>query len=109
MIKQKKKTMGRRKIPFFRVILSNGATYEQVKSSPQVRQIVIEELVKAVKEGVNKRKKSVSLFEIHNSGMLLELERNNWKQSLENALTFYVEKEDYTKCIEVRDLIKQIQ
>jgi len=101
--------MSRRKIPFFRVTLSNGATYEQVKSNPQVRQVVIEELVKAIKEGVNKRKKSVSLFEIHNSGMLLELERDNWKQSLENALTFYVEKEDYNKCIEVRDLIKQIQ
>jgi delta-aminolevulinic acid dehydratase/porphobilinogen synthase len=109
MIKQEKKTMSRRKIPFFRITLSNGATYEQVKSNPQVRKVVIEELVRAIKEGVNKKKKSVSLFEIHNSGMLLELERNNWKQSLENALTFYVEKEDYTKCIEVRDLIKQIQ
>lgn len=109
MIKQKKKAMSRRKIPFFRVTLGNGATYEQVKSNPQVRQVVIEELVRAIKEGVSKRKKSVSLFEIHNSGMLLELERDNWKQSLENALTFFVEKEDYSKCIEVRDLIKQIQ
>jgi delta-aminolevulinic acid dehydratase/porphobilinogen synthase len=109
MIKQKKKTMSRRRIPFFKIILSNGATYEQVKSNPQVRKVVIEEVVTAIKEGVKKNRKSVSLFEIHDSGMLLELERNNWKVSLESALTFFIEKEDYTKCIEVRDLIKQIQ
>lgn len=108
MIKQEKKTMSRRKIPFFRITLSNGATYEQVKSNPHVREIVIEELVKAIKEGINKKKKSVSLFEIYGSGMLLELEKDNWTQSLENALTFFIEKEDYIKCIEIRDLIKQI-
>lgn len=106
-MRQKRKGM-RRKIPIFRVVLREGASYDQVKSHPQIQNIVIEELVMAVKEGIKKKKKSVSLFEIYNSGMLVELERPKWKQSLENALEFFIEKEDYDKCIEIRDLINKI-
>ena len=39
---------------------------------------------------------------------MVELEKNNWKPSLENALEYYIEREEYDKCVECRDLINQL-
>ncbi len=55
-----------------------------------------------------KNKKSISLFEVANSEYYIELEKDKWKSSLENALEYYLEREEYNKCAECRDLINQL-
>ncbi len=37
-----------------------------------------------------------------------ELEKDKWQTSLETAIEYYAEKEEYDKCIECRDLITKI-
>lgn len=106
MFKKQRESM-RRKVPTFYVQL-NGGTYETFSQHPTVQKIVIEELVFAIKDGINKNKKSVSLFELKDSSLLIELDKKNWKQSLNNALNYFIQKEDYNKCIEIRDLINKI-
>jgi hypothetical protein len=98
----------RRKIPVFRVNIPPGFSYSQLNEIPEIKKTVIEEVISAVKEGINKNKTSISLFEVGNSDYLIELEKGNWKSSLENAIEYYIEKEDYDKCIECRDLINKI-
>lgn len=98
----------KRKVPIFAVRLKGETTYEIFSQHPQVKQIVIEELIFAVKDGINKNKKSIDLFELDNSQMVVELERCNWKESLSTALDFYSSKEDYEKCAEIRDLIHKL-
>ena len=98
----------KRKVPVFRINAKPGASYELLTEIPGLKHVVIEETVIAIKEGINKRKKSIPLFEIAGTDYRVELEKDKWKSSLENAINYYVEREDYDKCIECRDLISKL-
>ena len=98
----------KRKVPVFRVSIKPGASFRPLTEVPEIREIVIEETIVAIKEGINKKKKSISLFEIAGSDCYIELGKDQWKLSLENAIEYYIEKEDYNKCIECRDLIGKL-
>jgi len=105
--KFKNKTM-KRKVPVFRVNAKPGASYDNLTKVPGLKHVIIEETVTAIKEGMKKKKKSAPIFEIAGSDCYLEIEKDKWKSSLENALEYYVEHEDYNKCIECRDLISKL-
>ena len=98
----------RRKIPVFRVSLPAGASYSILTKTPEIQQIVIEETIIAIKEGIDKKKNSISLFEVANSEYYIELVKDKWKPSLEHLLEYYLEREEYDKCIECRDLINKL-
>jgi hypothetical protein len=98
----------RRKIPVFRVSLPTGTSYSILTETPEVQQIVVEETIIAIKEGIDKKKKSISLFEVANSEYYIELAKDKWKPSLEHLLEYYLEREEYDKCIECRDLINKL-
>lgn len=98
----------KRKIPVFRVSAAPGASYSQLTEIPEVKAAVINETVIAIKEGIRTNKKSISLFEIAESDCYVELKKEKWKSSLENAIEYFLESEDYNKCIECRDLIKKL-
>jgi hypothetical protein len=98
----------KRKIPVFRVSAPPGASYSQLTEIPEVRNAVINETIIAIKEGIKTNKKSISLFEVAGSDCYIELKKDKWKSSLENAINYYLESEDYNKCIECRDLIGKL-
>ena len=98
----------KRKVPVFRVNAKPGASYEMLTKVPGLRHVIIEETVLAIKEGIKKKKKSIPIFEIAGSDCYVEIEKDKWKLSLENAINYYVEREDYDKCIECRDLISKL-
>jgi hypothetical protein len=98
----------RRKIPKFKAVLSEGESYDMMLKIPGLKEVVIEETLFAIKEGINKKKKSTLLFELVDLNYYIELKKDNWRLSLENVLEFYVEREDYDKCVECRDLINKL-
>jgi hypothetical protein len=98
----------RRKIPVFRVHLPEGMSYSILTETPEIKQIVIDETINAIKDGISKNKKSISLFEVADSEYYIELSKDKWKLSLEHLLEYYVEKEEYDRCIECRDLINKL-
>ena len=98
----------RRKIPIFKVTMSGDENYSQLTKIPEVIEVVIEETVIAIKDGISKNKKSISLFEVANSDCYIDLEKKEWKSTLEHAIDYFVEKEDYSKCAEIRDLINKL-
>ena len=98
----------RRTIPVFRVYLPEGMSYDILAETPAIKQIVINETINAIKYGIDKKKKSISLFELADSEYYIELIKDKWKSSLEHALEYYIEKEEYDKCIECRDLINKL-
>jgi len=106
MIKNKRKM--RRKIPVFRVSIDPGADYSQLLEIPEVKQVVLEETVYAIKDGIKKNKESISLFEVAHTDYYIELSKNKWKPSLEKALEYFLEKEEYDRCAEMRDLINKL-
>ena len=107
MVMVKTKTM-RRKIPVFKVYIEQGANYSQLTEIPEIQQIVREEAIYAIKDGIEKHKSSISLFEIANSDYYIELGKDKWKPTLEKLIEYYAEKEEYDKCAEARDLISKL-
>tara|TARA_R110000803_G_scaffold37262_1_gene80288 strand:- start:657 stop:1151 length:495 start_codon:yes stop_codon:yes gene_type:complete len=65
-------------------------------------------IVESITEGLHLNLKEVRLFELNGSGEYFTAERRHWESGLQIALDYYVSIEDYTKCIEVRDLIKKL-
>ena len=100
--------MKRRKIPTLKLSMSSDADYSEIINVPGVKEVVIDELVFAIKEGVLKKKKSVSLFALADTNYYIEIEKEQWEPSLNNALNYYVDVEDYNKCIECRDILKKL-
>jgi hypothetical protein len=98
----------KRQIPVFRVNVQPGASYDQLHEIPEVKEVVIEEVIIAVKEAIRRKKSSIELFEVANSDYYLELKKDQFKTSLETALEYFVEKEEYDRCIECRDLINKL-
>lgn len=98
----------KRKIPVFKVVVSEGESYDKMLEVPEIKDIVLEETLFAIKEGISKKKKSISLFEVADSNYYIELEKDKWKSSLETVLNYYAEKEEYDMCIECRDLMNKL-
>lgn len=97
-----------RKIPLFRVQAKPGADYNKLTEMPEIRKVVIEETLCAIEEGIKKKKKKVSLFEIAQSDCYIELENTKYKSALESIMEQYIKEEDYVSCVKVRDLINKI-
>ena len=106
MVKTKKNM--RRKVPVFRIIAEPGADYSVLTEQPEIRQVILEEAIYAIKDGIEKHKSSISLFEIADSDYYIELSKEKWKPTLEHLIEYYSEKEEYDRCIEVRDLISKL-
>ena len=103
-----KKNNMKRKIPLFRVQATPGADYMKLTEMPEIRKVVLAETLCAIEDGIEKKKKIVSLFEIAQSDYYVELEETKFKPALENIMNQYVESEDYDMCVKIRDLIGKI-
>jgi hypothetical protein len=98
----------RRKTPIFRLNASSGVDYSKITENIEIKEAIIAETITAIKDGISKNKKSTSIFEIADSSYYIELERTEWKSTLENIMQYYVDKEDYDACVKCRNLIKKL-
>ena len=100
--------MKKRKIPILKITTNPGINYSQLKDIPEIQHIVLNEAVKAIEDGVTKNKPSTSIFEIADSYHFVELDKKDWKPTLEKSLGYFANMEDYDKCIEIRELIGKL-
>ena len=49
----------KRQIPVFRVNVQPGASYDQLHEIPEVKEVVIEEVIIAVKDAIKRKKSSI--------------------------------------------------
>ena len=98
----------KRKIPVFKVHVQPGANYSQLHDIPEVKEVVIEEILAAIKDAVKTKRKSISLFDVAESDYYIEIKEENYKSSLQTALNYFLEREEYDRCIECRDLINKL-
>ena len=71
------------------------------------KRIVMESLVKNVAEGVDLNLDEIDIAEIKNHDVLISIPKKEWKSGLEQAINFYVEKEEYEKCSKIKTLISK--
>ena len=78
---------------------------EELKSKkPQV----YKSLVDGVTEAIKADKKEIKLCEVKNTNIFITVEKPKWKDSLDSALQYYVNKEEYEQCSKIKSLIDKL-
>ena len=75
--------------------------------SPKKHQ-VYKSLVDGVSEAIKTNKNEIKLCEVKNSNLYIIVEKQEWKKSLDSALQFYVDKEEYEECSRIKNLIDKL-
>ena len=78
---------------------------EELKSS---KHQVYKSLVDGVIEAIKKDKKEIKLCEVKNSGIYITVEKQEWKNSLDSALQYYIDIEEYEECSKIKNLIDKL-
>ena len=86
-----------RRIP---ILSPNDTSFNQ----PQV----YKSLVEGISEAIKNKKKSIKLCEVKNSNVLITVEKPEWKKSLDSALEYYIDIEEYEECSRIKNLIDKL-
>ena len=70
--------------------------------------IMMKSLVSNIAEGIESNLESVNIAEIKNRNLILSVPKTEWKAGLENAMNYYVEKEEYEECSKIKKIIKKL-
>ena len=69
---------------------------------------VYKSLIDGVTEAIKTNKEEIKLCEVKNSGIFITVEKESWKESLDSALQFYIDAEEYEQCSKIKDLINKL-
>ena len=69
---------------------------------------VYKSLIEGVSEAIKNNKDKVRLCEVKNSNTYITVEKQDWKDSLDRALQFYVKREEYEECSKIKKLIDKL-
>ena len=70
--------------------------------------IVMKSLVSNIAVGVEDNLESVNVAEIKNYDIIISVPKSEWKSGLENAMEYYIKKEEYEECSKIKKLIKRL-
>ena len=69
---------------------------------------MMKSLVSNIAEGIEDKLESVNVAEIKNHDIILSVPKSEWKGGLENAMDYYIEREEYEECSKIKKLIEKI-
>ena len=69
---------------------------------------VYKSLIEGVSEAMEENRTKVRICEIKNQNVYVTVEKEDWKTSLDSALQFYINKEEYEECSKIKDLIDKL-
>ena len=78
---------------------------EELKSK---KHQVYKSLIDGVTEAIKTDKEQIKLCEVKGTNVLITVGKQEWKDSLDSALQYYVDIEEYEKCSKIKDLIDRL-
>jgi len=78
---------------------------EELKSK---KHQVYKSLIDGVTEAIKTDKEQIKLCEVKGTNVLITVGKQEWKDSLDSALQYYVSKEEYEECSKIKDLIDKL-
>ena len=69
---------------------------------------MMKSLVSNIAEGIEYKLESVNIAEIKNHDIILSVPKSEWKGGLENAMEYYIKKEQYEVCSKIKKLIERL-
>ena len=90
-------------IPKMMVDLSQ-VSYGELVESPQFQESVFFETYNSIKNAIKDKKLEAYIFEINASGTLISIEKKDWHNALQAIIDYHASKDNFEKCIEIREL-----
>ena len=72
------------------------------------KRIVLRSLVENISIGVESDLESVNVAEIKNHDVIISVPKTEWKAGLEQAMDYYIEKEEYEECSKIKKILKRL-
>ena len=72
------------------------------------KRIVLRSLVENISIGVKSNLESVNIAEIKNHDVIISVPKTEWKAGLEQAMEYYIEREEYEECSKIKKIIKKL-
>ena len=69
---------------------------------------VYKSLIEGVSDAIKTDKEEIKLCEAKNSNTYITVEKPEWKKSLDSALQYYIDMEEYEKCSKIQKLINKL-
>lgn len=92
-----------RSIPKMMVDL-NQISSDELIESPQFQESVFFETYNSIKSAITNKKTEAHICEINTSGTLITIEKPNWNNALQAVIDYYADKDNFEKCIEIKEL-----
>ena len=70
--------------------------------------IMMKSLVLNIADGIKDNLEIVNIAEIKNHDVIISIPKTEWKGGLENAMDYYIEREEYEICSRIKKLIKKL-
>ncbi len=78
---------------------------EELKSK---KHQVYKSLIDGVTEAIKTDKEAIKLCEVKNTNIYITVEKPEWKESLDSALQYYIDNEEYEECSKIKNLIDKL-
>jgi hypothetical protein len=105
---EKKQQPKKKRTPLLNFNINRFSDYEELTELSETKKKIYKRLVEAIQQSLEKKTEIAEIFQINNSSSILLLEKHKWKESLQRAIEFYSENEDYDSCIKCRDIINKL-
>ena len=70
--------------------------------------VMMKSLVLNIADGIKDNLESVNIAEIKNHDVMISVPKTEWKSGLENAMDYYIKREEYEICSRIKKLIVKI-
>jgi hypothetical protein len=70
--------------------------------------LMMKSLVSNIAKGIEYELESVNVAEIKNHDVIISVPKTEWKGGLENAMEYYIEKEEYEECSKIKKIINKL-
>lgn len=103
---QKKTILKKRELPPLGYTVHRLSDYQTITNLRKTKKFVFLNLIRAIKDGIDEGVEQVGLVKLKGSNASILLNKSNWKPSLNNAILFFTESEEYENCQKCKDLLE---
>jgi flavoprotein len=70
--------------------------------------LMMRTLVTKIADGIEDNLESVNIAEIKHTDIILSVPKDEWRGGLENAMEYYIEREEYEECSKIKKIINKL-
>ena len=90
------------------IIYNNSEDLKVLCNREEFRQFIIDDSFPTIKNAIENNLDKVELFNIFNLSLIVELDKSNYKNVLNNIIKHYINDENYEMCNSIKKLINEI-